>query len=229
MAEFAPVTAGMPTLGARIAKWREFAKELGIADDQIPIFVADRMEREEKEAEEKERKLQLEERRLQLEAEERERRLQQEAEEHELRLELMRAQSSRQNERSTTTSGTATPNQSEETVHVNMPFFDESKDDITVWLAKFERIAKLYKWAEETWATRISTRLTGNAADVYNRLDEDDIQNYQILKAALLFRYQLTAETYRKRFREAKRKDNETYRQFGARLRTNLDKWQELS
>ena len=278
----------------RIAVWRNLAQTLGVPAEQIPTFVADRMEKEREreermkseaeraqkkleleaeraqkevderlkmEAAERQKKLELEAERLKMEAErlkadtllaerafqeklkfdatEREERLEMEAAEraekaerekaeHELRLELLRLETQKAAESTATPRATSDQDRGD-VVHLSLPAFDEDRDDIVTWLTKFERVATLYKWKRETWATRVSTRLTGRAAEVYNHLRDDEAENYDTLKDALLARYQLNADTYRRRFRECRKKDNETYRQFGSRLEENLEKWLELS
>ena len=76
------------------------------------------------------------------------------------------------------------------------PFVDE-KDDIDCYLQRFERFARSLSWPTESWATRLSALLTGRALDVYSRISDDDAEDYDALKDALLIRYGMTENGFR--------------------------------
>ncbi|XP_070206184.1 uncharacterized protein [Littorina saxatilis] len=195
-------------------------------DERVKYVQAQR-ETDEKAAEEKQRQ----------EKEDHDRKQKQEREEHDLRMHLLQkeSESKRVKKESRDRADNDGDSSGEEEssdlrgFRPSIPMFDESKEDIATWLKRFERVATLYKWKRNTWATRVSTRLSGRAVEVYNTLDDDSADDYEGLKVALLGRYQLTAETYRRRLRTCKRKEHETFRQFGARIEENLTKWHELS
>ena len=65
--------------------------------------------------------------------------------------------------------------------------------------------------------------------DVYTRMSDADVSDYDKLKKALLTRYNYTEDGYRKRFREATPETEETPDQFVIRLKNYLAKWLELS
>ncbi|XP_070175640.1 uncharacterized protein [Littorina saxatilis] len=171
------------------------------------------------------------------EREDHDRKQKQEGEEHDLRMQLLQRESESKRVKRGSRDGADNEGDSsgeEESSDLrgfrpSIPMFDESKENISTWLKRFERVATLYKWKRNTWATRVSTRLSGRAVEVYNTLDDDSADDYDGLKVALLGRYQLTAETYRRRLGTCKRKEHETFRQFGARIEENLTKWHELS
>ncbi|XP_070206100.1 uncharacterized protein [Littorina saxatilis] len=195
-------------------------------DERVKYVQAQR-ETDEKAAEEKQRQ----------EREDHDRKQKQEGEEHDLRMQLLQRESESKRVKRGSRDGADNEGDSsgeEESSDLrgfrpSIPMFDESKENIATWLKRFERVATLYKWKRNTWATRVSTRLSGRAVEVYNTLDDDSADDYDGLKVALLGRYQLTAETYRRRLRTCKRKEHETFRQFGARIEENLTKWHELS
>ena len=70
-----------------------------------------------------------------------------------------------------------------------LPIFDDGKDDLDSYSQRCERFATTSKWDRDVWATFLCTLLTGR---------------HGVLKAALLHRYGLNAEGYRKRFRKEK-------------------------
>ena len=65
--------------------------------------------------------------------------------------------------------------------------------------------------------------------DVFTRMSDTDVNDYDKLKKALLTRYSYTEDGYRKRFREVKPEMEETPDEFVVRLKNYLAKWLELS
>ena len=110
-----------------------------------------------------------------------------------------------------------------------LPAFVCGKDNLDVYLHRFERYAKAQSWPKHVWATNLSALLTGKALDTYSRLDDDDAQDYEQVKEAILKRYSLTSEGFRKRLRSARPESGETAAQFIIRLRSYLEKWLELA
>jgi len=110
-----------------------------------------------------------------------------------------------------------------------LPHFDEAKDNIDSYLRRFERYADLQKWPKEEWALYLSALLKGKALEVYSRLTEEEAKSYERLKAALLRKYELTVEGFRKRFYEARRDHDETAAQFVCRIVGYLDRWVQLA
>src|SRR5215469_13699931 len=102
--------------------------------------------------------------------------------------------------------------------------FNEEKDKIDIYLEKFERIAKESNWDENLWTGKLAPSLTGRANDVYVNLNEEDSKNYEKLKEALLKKYNLTENGYKKKFKESKPENNEDTAQYIERIGTYLDK-----
>jgi len=71
--------------------------------------------------------------------------------------------------------------------------------------------------------------LKGKAREVYSRLPIKDAQDYEVLKDALLKRFNLTEEGYKQKFKTAKPEVNEAPGQFLARLESYLMRWIELA
>ena len=111
-----------------------------------------------------------------------------------------------------------------------LPSFNENKDDMDSYLHRFERYANVQGWDRDNeWAINLSTLLTGKALDVYSSLDDIDADDYDILKEAILKRYELTEEGFRLKFRNAKPEDSETPSQYTTRMWNYLNRWVELS
>ena len=235
------------------------ATNLGIPDDKVGHFVAEELRKERREALEKERgKLEFEARKVREEAFERaeheaklardkielDARLAREEAllEHRLHLEAeeskFRKQSLKHTKRVSDRGYSDSEGSDDDDVcgsfrsgswKPSLPKFEDETDDIDGYLKRFEHLAQTCKWRKSEWATILSTRLTGRAVEVYNNLSDTDACDYDKLKTQLLARYQLTSETYRRRFREYKKKDSETFTQMGTKLCHNFDKWFEFS
>ena len=106
-----------------------------------------------------------------------------------------------------------------------MPYFDEVRD----FMERFERFALSQKWESKNWALCLSALLRGRVLDVYSMMPKDDVNNYELLKDALLKRYQLTADGFKKRFRTAKPETGETPTQFLTRIGNYLERWIDLA
>ena len=110
-----------------------------------------------------------------------------------------------------------------------LPTFIPGVDKIDCYLERFERYAEISQWDRETWATRLSTLITGEALEVYTRLSRLDAINYEAVKMALLKRFNFTEEGYRQKFRDCKPETGETPSQFIERLQSYLEKWVEMA
>lgn len=203
----------------------------GTADSELEvqlkireIELGERREERQLEREREERQLEREIRLREIEMQERELELQERREQREHELAL------------TTTAATPTPGA---TTHdtsravysekTKLPAFDETKDELDDFLKRFERIARMQRWSQETWATRLSTCLTGKALLLYNSLTDEDAQDYEVLSTALRERFKLDAEAYRQKFRRAKAREGETSVQLLARLVLYLKRWVQMS
>lgn len=101
-------------------------------------------------------------------------------------------------------------------------------EDIDVFLRSFERLATLHKWQKAEWALRLIPQLTGKALDTYARLGEVEANDYDVIKNAILKRYNLTASTYKDKFRGCKQFSSETFREFSSRATNYFDHWCQM-
>ena len=92
------------------------------------------------------------------------------------------------------------------------------------YLDMFERVATQQDWPKEAWATQLAGLLSGNALDSYTALPSTSARDYDIVKAAKLKRYNVSAETYRQKFRSENREPMESYKNFGERLADQLSR-----
>ena len=98
-------------------------------------------------------------------------------------------------------------------------------DDIEAYLTTFECMMGAYDIAKERWLFKLTPQLTGKAQQAYAALSPDDVKNYDEVKAAILWRYNINEETYCQRFRSLKIKEGEAPRELVTRLTDLATRW----
>ena len=98
-------------------------------------------------------------------------------------------------------------------------------EDIDVYLRAFENLARSNNWPREIWAAKLATELVGKAKIAYARLNDKDAQNYETLKKAILDKYEISAESYRMKFRGRVRKQGECIKEWVADLDHQINQW----
>jgi len=112
---------------------------------------------------------------------------------------------------------------------LKLPPFNEDKDDLDAYLTRFERACAAFEVRPEHRSTQLARLLQGKSLEVYQRLTDRDVENYDVLKAQLLKRFRLTGGGFRKKFKGSKLELGETPDQFVERLRRYLVKWREMA
>ena len=97
------------------------------------------------------------------------------------------------------------------------------------YLQRFERYALAQKWPPDQWAINLSALLKGKALEVYSRIPPEQALDYDVLKEALLKRFEMTEDGFRKRFRNCRPEVGETFTQFSKRLVRYIHRWMELA
>ncbi|XP_052692422.1 uncharacterized protein LOC128170699 isoform X2 [Crassostrea angulata] len=110
-----------------------------------------------------------------------------------------------------------------------LPFFDDSHDEMDSYLLRFERYAEAQRWDRSDWAINLSALLKGKALDVYALMPKTDAFDYNTLKTALLRRFELTDDGFKKKFRSCRPDPSETFSQFAVRLSSYFDRWIEMA
>ena len=105
----------------------------------------------------------------------------------------------------------------------------EETDDIENYLETFERVATQHHWPEEMWAAQLAGLLTGRAQAAYANLSALEAQDYKKVKETILHRYDVNQETHRRRFREDRKKPEESYREWICRITNHFEKWSKES
>ena len=110
-----------------------------------------------------------------------------------------------------------------------LPRFKESECGIDAYLERFERFACSQDWSRDNYAVYLSALLEGPALEVYHRMSREDANDYDCLKEALLIRYSMTVEDFRKKFLNSRQSSSETATQFLTRLKHFFKQWVSLS
>ena len=198
-------------------------KELGYEGSDLHSFI------QERQAEECKRRQQIEqredrEREREREYREREYRQEEAKREHELKMAEIQLEQARVE----AASGRNTHNRGSG-LNFKMPYFDEKTDEMDGYLRLFERVCQSYGLDRDQWSIRLASCLTGKGKDVFKCMPDDDTGDYDKLKKALLDRYRLTEDEFKKRFFGSRLKDSETITEFSTRLSYYLDNWVNLS
>jgi len=93
------------------------------------------------------------------------------------------------------------------------------------FLATFERIARQQGWPEEVWATQLAGLLTGKALAAYAGLNGESAASYAEVKKAIFHHYDVSEETHFRRFRTNRKSPEESFQNWGDRLRDHFDHW----
>ncbi len=107
---------------------------------------------------------------------------------------------------------------------IRVPKLRES-DDIDIYLKAFENLAQMNGWPSVQWSARLVPELTGKAREAYAALTLAEAKDYDVLKNAILDRYEINAETYRTNFRKCVRKGTETVRDWVTELSHQYNNW----
>ncbi|XP_071502498.1 uncharacterized protein [Diadema antillarum] len=84
-----------------------------------------------------------------------------------------------------------------------VPRFDE--EDVDSFFFSFERIARNLEWEKKYWSMIVQQKLTGKAHSVVSALSDEEANDYDTVKEAVLLAYQLVPEAYRQKFRGYRR------------------------
>ena len=200
-------------------------EKIGLSGESLLKYIQEREEKEERRRQDEERKREeeysREERKKKEDFEREERRAEREKQKLELELQIKIEENKKKN------ADKEIPRVSSKTP--KLPTFVDTKDDLDAYLGRFERYAHAQKWCKEDWAVNLSALLTGRALETYYRLPEEEAGNYDVLKAALLKRYQLTEDGFRDKFFKSKAESGESASQYMARIENYLNRWIQLS
>jgi len=78
---------------------------------------------------------------------------------------------------------------------MKLPPFHEEKDDLDAYLNRFERTCRAFNVPQGLWSFQLARFL-----QKHQRMTDEDVGDYDLLKNSLLKRFRLTERGYRRRF-----------------------------
>ncbi|XP_074869415.1 uncharacterized protein LOC142022943 [Carettochelys insculpta] len=97
--------------------------------------------------------------------------------------------------------------------------------DMDEFLTAFERACELHEVPPDEWLRHLTPLLGQKAAAVLSQLVGLQPGDYERFKQALLHKFGLTTEMYKKKFQEAQKRPEETHVDTTARLKQYYQKW----
>ncbi|XP_069616037.1 uncharacterized protein [Ranitomeya imitator] len=101
----------------------------------------------------------------------------------------------------------------------------EKDTDLDTFLQGFEKTCRQYHLPREQWAQYLTPGLRGKALEVFAGLPPELDANYEAIKEALIRKYNLTPEEYRRKFRNLHRRSTDSYADVVSTLRTTFHQW----
>lgn len=107
--------------------------------------------------------------------------------------------------------------------------FDNNSANLQSFLSRFEMLASTYEIPKKLWAIELSRSLEGISLQVFESLSPDGRMDYEILKHALLKKFEISEGSFRRLFFECKTANHESQTDFAHRLTTYLRNWLKLA
>ena len=99
------------------------------------------------------------------------------------------------------------------------------EEDVDSFFFSFERVASNFEWDRKYWTMVVQQKLTGKAHAVVSALYDEDADDYEAVKEAVLLAYELVPEAYRQKFRGYRRSSGQTYVEFQREKEILFDCW----
>ena len=214
-----------------LLKLKELGESIGLKGEDLHTFIKEQQaeEREaraiERQQSDKESEKKLEGMKIQLEHQ----KLEQQAREKQMELELQRMKLDKKGSTDEDSGSERSSSFGKIKKMPKMPYFNETKDFMDSYLNRFERFAEAQAWRKDSLAIYLSALLKGKVLDVYSRLPTHQANDYGTLKQALLKRYQLSEDGFKRKFRTTQAEVGESPTQFITRLASYLQRWIELA
>ena len=84
---------------------------------------------------------------------------------------------------------------------------------------------QVHAMEEDSWTFRLAPQLSGKAQQAYAAMSGKDATDHKKVKTAILKRYNINEEMYRRRIRTARKREGETYGEIAIRLNDLVKKW----
>ena len=107
---------------------------------------------------------------------------------------------------------------------IEVPKFKES-DDIDTYFRTFELVVESNGWDKNLWSKYLIPKLSGKAREAYAGLTIAQSLDYETLKRSILTKYDVSCEAYRLKFREARRRTDQSVTEWVNVLESQLNGW----
>ena len=107
--------------------------------------------------------------------------------------------------------------------------FDNTSANLQSFLSRFEMLASTYEIPKKLWAIELSCSLEGISLQVFEMLSTDNRMDYDILKQALLKKFEISEGSFRRLFFESRTTSHESQTDFAMRLTIYLRNWLRLA
>ena len=104
-----------------------------------------------------------------------------------------------------------------------VPEFVEGEEEN--FFLQFEKNAKLRGWDGSEWALLVLSKFKGKAREAYVSLSDHEAGDYDSIKDAVLRSTRLSPDVYRERFRNIKKRPDETYLEMARECCLKMDRW----
>ncbi|XP_069601929.1 uncharacterized protein, partial [Ranitomeya imitator] len=101
----------------------------------------------------------------------------------------------------------------------------EKDGDLDTFLRAFEKACRQYLLPTDEWARYLTPGLRSKALEAFAALPQEQDGDYEAIKQALIAKYQLTPEVYRRKFRTHQRGPHDSYSDVVHGLGTHFDQW----
>ena len=110
------------------------------------------------------------------------------------------------------------------TKHIRLvpPFHEKEVDK---YFLHFEKVAENLKWPREHWTLLLQSVVKGKAREIYTQLSLEQSSDYDKVKELILKAYELVPEAYRQKFRDCRKKPNQTHVEFARTKEQLFDRW----
>ncbi|CAH2284837.1 71 kDa [Pelobates cultripes] len=101
----------------------------------------------------------------------------------------------------------------------------EEGTDLDVFFKCFEKVCRQHQLPSDQWGRYLTPQLKGKALDVFVSLPPETDNNYEAIKSALQKTFNLTPESYRKKFRSMQQCPSSSCILYIAQLETTFRQW----
>ena len=123
--------------------------------------------------------------------------------------------------------GIESSSQAKQKEYIKVRQYDQGKEKIDTYLDYFESVMTLKKCKEDDWPGQLMTKLSGEAFEAFNSVENK--ANYQDIKKSLLLHFGKSENDYRKDFHDMRIKQDRDPQMTVHDTYLKLTKWLELT